>query len=48
MFENEICRNYNDLRIVWYPKEEICLVFYGKLMRTYNKIPKKYMALFEK
>lgn len=48
MFENEISRGLVEVKVVWYPKEELCLVFKGKLIRRYKKIPKKYIVLFDK
>ncbi len=47
MFKEEILRNFRGLKITWYPKEKICMVFSKKSVRTYNKIPKKYKILFE-
>lgn len=47
MFKEEILRIFSGLKIVWYPKEKICMVFSKKSTRVYNKIPKKYKILFE-
>jgi len=47
MFENEILRSSCGMKIAWYAEEKICLVFNGKSVRTYDKIPKKYRTLFE-
>ncbi len=48
MFNKEEIRRSNGVEIAWYPKEKVCMVFREKSMRIYNKIPKKYIILFEK
>lgn len=47
MFEKEICRKIKKVKIIWYPKEKICLVIYKKLRRIYKGIPRKYKILFK-
>lgn len=47
MFNNEISRIFSGLKVIWYPQEEICLVIKENSIRTYGKIPKKYVILFD-
>lgn len=47
MFRKEIVRSLSGLKIVWYPKEKVCMVLKEKSVRIYDSIPKKYKILFK-
>lgn len=46
MFNKEIYKKHNKIKIAWYPNERVCLVIQNKSQKLYNRIPKKYLELF--
>ena len=45
MFDKEIYKVFNGVKVVWYPKEMLCLVVKKNSIRTYKRVPKKYLNL---
>jgi len=46
LFKHEVVREFEGIKIVWYPREGACLILRRKSKRFYKNIPKKYIGLF--